>query len=413
MNKKLQTEGGQAIVLIALAMVVMIAFIALAIDGGNVFSDRRHAQNAADTGSLAAALAKIAEQDWHTQGLNRIISNGYTNDGVESTVTIVNPPGPGCNGINGLYAGNIEYIQVIIHSNVKTYFAPIIGINQMHNCVEAIARSKPAVNVPLAFGNTLAALSCTASPGIGATGAASLSLSGGGAFSNSSAANSISFNKITNVVSPGGVSAVGGVGNIPAGYTPAPVPGHVQVSCPPPANWFPWQEPVFNPSHCNYTYANFPPSTSDTHVTIAGGVATLTPGIYCITGSFSTTNVNGIGVTIIMVNQGISWQGNASIVLKAPTGDPRIVPNSGLVIYLPLSNHSQIKLNGTAGLELTGTIFAPSANITLLGDFGSTSKESQWVSDTITLGGSLNGTIQFPVVPFQPPADPPAVSLTK
>ncbi|MCI0553607.1 MAG: pilus assembly protein TadG-related protein, partial [Anaerolineae bacterium] len=53
------SEKGQALVLIALAAVGLFAFAALAIDGGRVFSDRRHAQNAADTAALAAALAKI------------------------------------------------------------------------------------------------------------------------------------------------------------------------------------------------------------------------------------------------------------------------------------------------------------------------------------------------------------------
>ena len=47
-----QKANGQAIVLIALALVAMVAFAGLAIDGGMVYSDRRHAQNAADAGSV-------------------------------------------------------------------------------------------------------------------------------------------------------------------------------------------------------------------------------------------------------------------------------------------------------------------------------------------------------------------------
>ena len=53
------SEKGQALVIIALSAVGLFAFTALAIDGSRVFSDRRHAQNAADTAALAAALAKI------------------------------------------------------------------------------------------------------------------------------------------------------------------------------------------------------------------------------------------------------------------------------------------------------------------------------------------------------------------
>ena len=58
MKPRLQ-ERGQALILIALAAVGLFGFSALAIDGSRVFSDRRHAQNAADTAALAAALARV------------------------------------------------------------------------------------------------------------------------------------------------------------------------------------------------------------------------------------------------------------------------------------------------------------------------------------------------------------------
>src|SRR5262245_18973932 len=78
-----KSEEGQALVFIALAAVGLFAFTALSIDGGMVFSDRRHAQNAADTAALAAALARLrapistADQDAKNAGLARAITNGY------------------------------------------------------------------------------------------------------------------------------------------------------------------------------------------------------------------------------------------------------------------------------------------------------------------------------------------------
>ena len=46
-------EEGQVLAFLAVCFVVLLGFAALAIDGGMVFSDRRHAQNAADASSLA------------------------------------------------------------------------------------------------------------------------------------------------------------------------------------------------------------------------------------------------------------------------------------------------------------------------------------------------------------------------
>ena len=151
MNDK-RSQRGQALILIVLGIVGLVAITALAIDAGNAFSDRRHAQNAADTAALAAALAKINGQDLSTAATNRATSNGY--DGVtDNTVTVNNPPAAGCDGSNGPYAGNDEYIQVIIHSDVNTFFAPIVGIDQLHNCVEAIAMAKMGVNAAIFAGS--------------------------------------------------------------------------------------------------------------------------------------------------------------------------------------------------------------------------------------------------------------------
>jgi Flp pilus assembly protein TadG len=48
LTKKHNSERGQAIVLIVLAMIVLLGFTALAVDGSMVYSDRRMVQNAAD-----------------------------------------------------------------------------------------------------------------------------------------------------------------------------------------------------------------------------------------------------------------------------------------------------------------------------------------------------------------------------
>src|SRR5512138_3705007 len=73
-------ERGQALILIAFGAVALFGFTALAIDGSRVFSDRRNAQNAADTAALAAALAKIRGDNYSDAAFNRAASNGYAND---------------------------------------------------------------------------------------------------------------------------------------------------------------------------------------------------------------------------------------------------------------------------------------------------------------------------------------------
>ncbi|MGB7874939.1 MAG: pilus assembly protein TadG-related protein, partial [Anaerolineales bacterium] len=56
------SERGQVLVIIAIAIIGLVGITGLAIDGSIILEDRRHAQNAADTAALAGALAKIQAQ---------------------------------------------------------------------------------------------------------------------------------------------------------------------------------------------------------------------------------------------------------------------------------------------------------------------------------------------------------------
>ena len=71
------SEKGQALIIIAFAAIGLFAFAALAIDGSMVFSDRRHAQNAADTAVLDAALSKTRGGTWEQEGLDRASESGF------------------------------------------------------------------------------------------------------------------------------------------------------------------------------------------------------------------------------------------------------------------------------------------------------------------------------------------------
>lgn len=52
--RRRRSQGGQAIVLIALLLIVLFGFLGLAVDGGRVYIERRELQDATDAGALAA-----------------------------------------------------------------------------------------------------------------------------------------------------------------------------------------------------------------------------------------------------------------------------------------------------------------------------------------------------------------------
>jgi hypothetical protein len=417
MNNPKRYERGQAIILIAFGIIGLVAVTALAIDSGYAFADRRHAQSAADTAAFAAALEKIQDTpnndndgiNWSAAGFSRASSNGYTNDGVASVVTVVNPPGLDCKGNYGPYAGNDEYYQVLIRSTVDTWFGSVVGITQLHNCVEAIARVKPSQETPLALGAAIAAMKCSDKDTVKSIGSSTVTLIGGGAFSNSNDPEALLVKKLTNLVTPvnKGLMAVGGV-SAPYGY-PSPITtGIPQFPCPLPDYMLPKYT-------CDYSYGDFPPNVSDSNVTITGSgssrFATFSPGVYCISGGFAKTGMYGDGVTFVMLNEGISWEGNANISLYAPKDES--AQTKGLLIYLPYANSHDIVLNGTAGLDIYGSVFAPGSLIRLTGDFANQAIHSQWVGSVVDLSGSLNATIEYSAEDNWNFLSPPEIQLTR
>jgi hypothetical protein len=156
------------------------------VDGGNAYSERRRAQNAADTAALDSALAKIRGGDLYSEGLARAASNRFTDTdqtaGASSpdvNVEIYNPP------ISGAYSGNDEYVQVFITAKVKTYFGSAVGIREITNKVQAVARAKPKTTAPPWSGHAIVGLSPHNCSAVTYQGNAGATLVGGGIFVNS------------------------------------------------------------------------------------------------------------------------------------------------------------------------------------------------------------------------------------
>jgi hypothetical protein len=195
-------ERGQALVIIALAVVGLFGFSALAIDGSRVFSDRRNAQNAADTAALSAALAKIrgTGTDYVDAATDRASSNGYVTD-TNSTVEVslcsalVSTP-DACQGIPTTTStpptpdelaliDPANYIQVKITSIIPATFARIVGRQEFKNIVTAVSYAGPVKPKPLVNGAALAALKEDGDKTLFGNGVVTLDVINSGVFNNS------------------------------------------------------------------------------------------------------------------------------------------------------------------------------------------------------------------------------------
>src|SRR5512139_1648345 len=76
---KKTSQRGQALILVALAIVGLVGFTALAIDGSIIFSNHRHSQNASDTAAYAGALSYVRNTagNWQQAARDRAADNGF------------------------------------------------------------------------------------------------------------------------------------------------------------------------------------------------------------------------------------------------------------------------------------------------------------------------------------------------
>ena len=142
---------GQILVLFAGGLVAILLIGALVVDLGMVFMQRRQEQNAADPGALAAAryLKPTANTSkmW-TAACFYAVENGYAatrtdttascdpggaKDG--STLTVNWPPSKGA----GEYAGNKNYVEVVIGKLHKSLLAGIVNIATFNVTTSAVA----------------------------------------------------------------------------------------------------------------------------------------------------------------------------------------------------------------------------------------------------------------------------------
>ncbi len=117
----IEGERGQVIVLIALLVVILLGFTALAIDGGGLFLLQRDAQNAADSAALAGAYSRCTGGNVRTAAEERAELDGFSAAGGD-TVTV------NCSGGTCLDVADegSQYVEVIINAEKPSYFAHLI-----------------------------------------------------------------------------------------------------------------------------------------------------------------------------------------------------------------------------------------------------------------------------------------------
>lgn len=422
--KHKHSEKGQALILLTLAVIGLVGFGALAIDGGRVLSDRRHAQNAADAAVYSAALANAKGQNITSAAQARATSNGY-DGGVASDVAVTVASTP-----TGVCPSTGKDITVTIVSDVQTTFARVIGRNQVRNTVTATARACDYYitgGSPLYNGNAVTALntgSCNGRPTknlyVGGSGQLQIWGSGMGSASTdgdcvdfsggntqihkqdpycgdlSTAASTIPSKNLKKLYDPDSCSDV--VYNTAFAAPPA----NLNITC---------------SANAVKTGNTLSPGNWNTSTIDPGSISNLQPGTYCITGSIHLTggSLTGDGVTLVMLNGSLKLTGQAQMNIKAPNADNDNFGNytKGLLIYYPPTNSSDLNMEGSSDATLRGTVLAQSSNCYFTGNGQIQKAKLQFICDTWQMNGNGQGELVWDSSAFFSPVtiEEPTVSL--
>ena len=394
------SERGQAVVVLVLAIVGMLGFVALAVDGGTIYVERRRSQSAADAAAFAAALSGANGEDWSAAGLQQANLNGFDNDGVQDIVEVYNPP------VSGPYSGDSEYYQVIITSTSMPVFSQVIFSDGLTGTVEAVTRISPGI--PVSTGNALFSTSMDRCEAMVFSGNGTVLIDGGNIFTNSSADSKNCFAEVVQntaadiTITNGGMYAVGGIeihDNASVISTNGIYAGAIESSVPVPPT--PDCSDLTGGLTCSNCSGDISPGIYPSGISNLNSSQVWNPGLYCLQDDLM---INGGSI----VAQGVMiyiQAGEVTILggdndLRAESAEGILVDGSGndwqgMLLYMDTLNTGEVKISGSSDTYLFGTIYAiePTANANkakcvFTGSSGTFSMDAQIICDTIEVTGS-------------------------
>jgi hypothetical protein len=275
-------DAGQAIVVVALGMVVILGFLGLGLDLGYLRSMKRQVQKAAD----AAAISAAAELTYcggtsncsalTTAAQDALTENGFTgstlvtNCGTTSgnlSITVNNPP---CYlGALDPHKGDVHYVEVVVSQVEPLMFTKVFGVKS----ATITARSEGALG---SGNNCIYALDPTDSSTLAVDLLASVNSQCGivDESSSSTALSCILFASITGSQ----IGVVGGYSSFLCAISPTPT---THISTPSPADPLAYIPAPTVGSCGTSTTSPYTGYNGSTAGLVLSGTATLNPGVYC------------------------------------------------------------------------------------------------------------------------------------
>ena len=405
---RLSDERGQVVVLSALCMVVLLGFVAFAVDVGLLLRSKRVEQTAADSAAIAAA-AEFNYGDMTAAADADAAQNGVP----ASAVKVNNPP------TLGPHAGNSNYVEVLIAQSQPVVFMKMFSRIAMTVGARAVATTVPTTTCIDTLSSATPNTSDSPPGGVYVTGSADLELPSCGILDNATGAFAVHVTGGATLRTTSlGIVGTDTVHNGGVLQPSSPVTGMTPVSDPlgsivtlPPASDY--SSGCQTDPNIKTGTPTIGPATPTGYVCYNGltisrsPTVTLNPGLYIINGSNALSisgaaTVNGIGVTFYFVNGASFSISNGSIVnLTAPTSGAY----SGILFEQNSLDTAADSFQGDTSGGLRGIFYLPTANLSL-GNSTSTTVSADLVVGSLTMSGNVTLNPYTPLSGASPLSNP-------
>jgi hypothetical protein len=422
---KFRNEDGQVLVITALCMVAFLGFLALATDIGVMFNSRRQLQTAADAAATAAAVRYLSLYNTNngaqTAAQNAAITAGQAaataNVPGSTAVISVNTNAASPAAHRGCVATTCYFEAIVSAPSPTVFYRAFMYVwkGTTSNAFNVAARA--VAGTP---GSSTGCIYLTDQSGsvYSAHGNYNVNATSCGLFVNSTSSSAMTGKGNKGSINVAYVDAVGDTSgytvNFPSGTA---LNGNTIAETIPFSNITVPTQPATCTGKATGTQTLSGTVSPGCYLgTVNFGTATLSPGFYFFGGDVNFKNgaVTSSGGVTLDINAGTFTvnPGNASITLSPPSaGDGSTLIGGvnpgidGVTIYQPPSNSNSPQFQaGSAGVNISGFVYAPSAQITVQDNGGSSTFGGLVVDgivsgpSTINVGGFSSSTSPLKIV---------------
>ena len=304
LRQLIEEETGQALIFTAVCLVVLLAFLGLAIDVGHLHLVKTQLQAAADAAAMAGGLEiRVCSTTPGCPAMKSAVQTAMTENGFSSATLLSNCTGtpgagvtvmlddPPCSlGATDPNNGSTKYVEAVVTSNVATFFAGVIGFSSVKVSARAEARRGVGPCIYALDPHASGAITIVAGLGINAlcgvvdesdSSSALACLVGIGKAPRVAVAGDVS-SLLCNVAPPPATHVPVPAVADPLGYLPAPP--HATDAC-----------PAASATGTTYTGSKTAINITAASIVLLGNTYTFNPGVYC--GGINITAATLLNIT--------------------------------------------------------------------------------------------------------------------